>query len=256
MPLDRVCVLIPVYNRAQFLPEAVQSVLANGDDVALDVLIIDDGSTDETPQVIAKLCADDRRVRAVRRDNGGVAAARNTGLLHVPAGCDFVTFLDSDDVMMPQRFRADLAVFKAPCNGEPLQFTYGRTQMVEIGATALTAFDPPPVSGIHLSMGLYRRALLERVGCFDESLCQAEDTDFLLRLCELGVPYRLTETLCFRYRRHADNMTHDRDAAKTQFAHALIKRVQRLRAEPERAGHPVIFATSLKARGGSRQGGV
>ena len=91
-------VIIPCYRAAKTLPRAVASVLAGAPD-ALEVLLIDDGSPDETPAVCDALAAQDPRVRSLHRPNGGAAAARNTGL-DAAAG-EWVLFVDADDELLP-----------------------------------------------------------------------------------------------------------------------------------------------------------
>jgi glycosyltransferase involved in cell wall biosynthesis len=89
-----VSVLIPTYNRAHLLPGTVRTALDQSYS-ALEVLIIDDGSTDRTAEVVAELARADGRVRYIRQQNRGVSAARNTGIR--AARGDFLAFLDSDD---------------------------------------------------------------------------------------------------------------------------------------------------------------
>ena len=101
---DQVSVVIPAYNYAHFLPEAIASVLAQtGAD--LELIVVDDGSPDNTPEVCAR-CADPR-VRLVRQPNAGLSAARNTGIRE--ARFPYVAFLDADDrwepgFLSPRRF--------------------------------------------------------------------------------------------------------------------------------------------------------
>lgn len=100
-----VSVVIPTYNYGRFLREAVDSVLAQGLS-DLEVIVVDDGSTDETPEVIAGL--GDPRVRAVRTPNGGISAARNTGL--ALATGTWLAFLDADDRWAPTKLARQLAM--------------------------------------------------------------------------------------------------------------------------------------------------
>ena len=94
----RVSVVIPTYNRCARVTTAVQSVLAQGTQLH-EVLVIDDGSTDDTPAAMAAI--QDRRLRYVWKDNAGVSAARNLGL-DLATG-DWIAFLDSDDHWLPSR---------------------------------------------------------------------------------------------------------------------------------------------------------
>lgn len=98
-------VIIPTFNRARFLPDALDSVFIQGvPDV--QVIVVDDGSTDDTQAVVA---AYGRGVQYVRQKNSGVAAARNTGV-NLATG-RFISFLDSDDVWLPGKMKAELSIF-------------------------------------------------------------------------------------------------------------------------------------------------
>ena len=103
----RVSVVIPTYNRAKRLPSAIDSVLAQGlPDI--EIIVVDDGSVDETRLVVAEY---GDRVRYVHQPNAGVGAARNTGIRH--ASGDFVAFLDSDDRWNEFKLSMQLALFEA-----------------------------------------------------------------------------------------------------------------------------------------------
>ncbi len=82
-------------------------------DADLDILVVDDGSEDATSAVLADLGRKHAEIRIIRRENGGVTAARNTGLANLLPETDFITFLDSDDVSPTGRFAADLPRFEA-----------------------------------------------------------------------------------------------------------------------------------------------
>ena len=92
-----VSVIIPAYNYARFLPLAVQSALQQrGEDFSVEVIVVDDGSTDDTAEVAAGLAG----IRYIHQENQGLSAARNTGML--AARGDFLLFLDADDLLAPQ----------------------------------------------------------------------------------------------------------------------------------------------------------
>jgi GT2 family glycosyltransferase len=104
-----VSVLIPTYNRAYCLPRAVDSALAQTYP-HVEVLIVDDGSKDSTPELVRERYGSEPRVRYVRQANGGVSAARNHGL-RIARG-EFVAFLDSDDVWKPWKLHIQLACLR------------------------------------------------------------------------------------------------------------------------------------------------
>ncbi len=103
----RCSVIIPTYNRASELPEAVESVLAQTHS-PMEVIVVDDGSTDETPRVCERLPSE---VRIIVQENAGVSAARNRGV--DAARGEFVAFLDSDDRWVPEKLAIQGAVFEA-----------------------------------------------------------------------------------------------------------------------------------------------
>jgi len=105
-----VTVVTPAYNVARYLHETVGSVLRQTFS-ALELVIVDDGSTDDTLAVARRLAATDARIRVVATPNGGPASARNTALRS--ARGEFVALLDSDDLLMPDYLAKQLAVFKA-----------------------------------------------------------------------------------------------------------------------------------------------
>ncbi len=105
-----VSVVVPTYNRAYCLPRTVDSALAQTHP-SVEVIIVDDGSTDDTSDLVAARYGDDARVRLIRRTNGGVSAARNTGL--GDARGDYVALLDSDDVWEPWKLELQLACMRA-----------------------------------------------------------------------------------------------------------------------------------------------
>lgn len=228
-----VSVIIPVFNRPETLPLAVASILRQHCALPIDVLIIDDGSSDATPEVIDALKHRHPEIRSVRRENGGVARARNTGLDNLRPDTAFVTFLDSDDVMVADRFAHDLAIL---LEQPELELTYGA--MIVTHAIDPQALALPPgarhrqITSIHLSCGLFRRALIDRIGRFDESMQQAEDLDYMLRIFETGTTFRQTDTVCHLYLRYPGNMSRDQALNRRWFARALMKSVQRRKQDP------------------------
>lgn len=109
-PKELVSVVIPTFNRAYCIAATIDSVLAQTHN-AVEVVVVDDGSTDGTAELIADRYAGDDRVRCIRQPNQGVSVARNTGFEN--ARGEFVALLDSDDLWYPHKLAAQLAVFRA-----------------------------------------------------------------------------------------------------------------------------------------------
>jgi glycosyltransferase involved in cell wall biosynthesis len=232
--MSKVTVIVPLFNRAGFIEVALRSLLAQREDCALDVLVVNDGSTDDGPGIIEALARENPEIRMVTTQNQGVTKARNVGLRHVRADCDFVTFLDSDDVSTRRRLASDLAEFVAD---PKLQMTYGQVTLVDhidpdIAAPAAVA-NTALVRTIHVGAAIFRRAFVDRIGFFDEAMLQGEDTDFLLRAFESGEPFVLTDTNTLYYRQHPGNMTRDKAVVVQFLIRALRRSIVRRRANPQ-----------------------
>lgn len=184
--MPTISVIIPAYNRAGVLMDAVRSVLAQTFR-DLELIIVDDGSTDSTRQVVESLT--DPRVRYVYRPNGGPAAARNTGLDAVKG--DYIAFLDSDDYW-PADFLKTMMAALSKKKGYGL--AYCSIKLVDAQGRTVRIRTPEAVcrSG-WVTWHLFRRGFVSPVAVlirrerlkgirFEEQLKTAEDSDFFLRL--------------------------------------------------------------------------
>ena len=213
----RASLIIPTFNHARFVGAAIDSALAQTVS-AFEIIVVDDGSTDETPAVLARYAA---RVRVLRQENRGLSAARNAGL--AAAHGKFVSFLDADDVMAPTKLAAQLEVLE---RSHAIGWTYCDVLMetVVTGATARAserfgyasrALDgwlfPELIHGnfIPAIAPLVRRTALEVAGGFDERLTALEDWDMWLRL-SLIAEARYTPAVLVTYRIRPDGMSEDR----------------------------------------------
>jgi len=230
-----ITVIIPTYNRGPFLENAVASIIRQGDIAEFDILIVDDASTDNTPEICAQLMDAHPNVRVIRQSNTGVAGARNTGLRNLRPDADIVTFLDSDDIFPPGRFEQDLPHFDDPA----VDMTYAR--LLQVDAIDPSILEPPVDAArincrlVQLSSGLFRKALIERTGFFAEDMEQAEDTDFLYRIFEEKANWIETDTIAVYYFKHGGNMTNDRETSRKYSAMAMLRSIKRRRDEPWRS---------------------
>jgi glycosyltransferase involved in cell wall biosynthesis len=199
MPL--VSVVIPVHNGERFLGEALRSVQEQGYP-ALEVLVVDDGSTDGSAAVAA---AFPEPVRYLRQSRAGPAAARNRGI--ETARGEVVALLDADDVWPAGALRARVDHLLAHPEAEIVQ---GLVQQLRARQDA-PGFEPwgEPYQYVNLGSAVYRRAVFERVGPFDESLWENEDNDFFLRAWEHRVVKHVLDQVALLYRRHNGNMSPD-----------------------------------------------
>lgn len=186
--MPQISVVIICYNYERYVGTAIESVLAQTF-ADFELLVVDDGSTDGSPATIQSYAARDPRVRHVRRDNGGLSAARNTGIRASVA--PWVAFLDCDDWWLPQKLEAQLA--RAQETGA--SFVYTGAHMIDeaSGRTFATLrpmyegdlLDPLLINNVitgSASGAMVAREKLELVGGFDEGMKYVEDWDTWLRL--------------------------------------------------------------------------
>jgi glycosyltransferase involved in cell wall biosynthesis len=188
-----VSIIIPSYNRAHCLERAIQSALQQTY-TDREVLVVDDGSTDNTAEVLAPF---GDAISVIHQSNAGPSAARNTGIR--AARGDFVAFLDSDDEWLPGKLEYQLPLMQEA--DVILSASNWQSKSRDVSSTAFDSFafgeswicDRPPefVSrpGGHplmLSSWLVRRDILTTLGGFDNSLRLGEDNDLLFRLAFKG----------------------------------------------------------------------
>ena len=243
----KVSVIIPTHNRAALLPRAVKSALSQTlEDI--EVIIIDDASTDDTRQIIAAF--HDPRVRCIRHEmNQHLATTRNTGIAN--ARGEYVALLDDDDELLPNALEELSALLDASPPDAGL--AYGLTILVDEGAGTrsqpygavmngdlyeyvLSLKAPPGPSG-----WLFRTSALREVGGFTDGLRRVEDIDLLVRFGMKGFGVRCLPKATFI--RHQFN---DADRLTNLSADNLA----RLWAFSE--SHLKTYAAALKSRPGAR----
>ena len=249
MNTGRVSVVIPVFNSEQFLGEAIESVLVQGDEV-LEVLVVDDGSTDGSAAVAERF---GEPVRVIRQDNRGPAAARNRGLATTRA--DYIAFLDADDLYSPDKFA--LQIPRLDCHPQ-VDIVIGQlshSHLSDDGADPIFAQQSDSLQSLQMTnwsgwnglpsftTGIFRRRVFEHVGLPDESMLLAEDWDWFLRAREAGAVLLLHRHVVLNYRQHQGNITRDREAA----ARFTLRAIGRSMARRRRFGNAATPLPSLSA---------
>ncbi len=183
-----ISVILPTYNRAGFLERAMGSVLAQRCPCG-ELIVVDDGSTDETPALVARLATTSPiAVRSLHQENRGAATARNTGI--AAARGDLLAFLDSDDWWLPKKLELQAAVLQANpgkliAHTREIWFRHGQR------VNQKKKHDPPDgdiflpslaMCVVGMSTVMVRRQLFERYGLFDETLPCCEDYELWLRV--------------------------------------------------------------------------
>ena len=212
----RVSAVIPCYNRAHMVGQAIESVLRQTRP-ADEIIVVDDGSTDRSAEVAESFGA---RVRVIRRPHSGIPVTRNAGIQ--AATGDLVAWLDSDDVWEPEKLALQLPLFEDPAVGA----AYGRASW------SLTGRPQPEGEladgdifeaifrdfGLNCSTFVARRDVLLDIGGFDESIAVLEDFDLLLKLT-LRWKVRAVSKLIARSTVHSGQITKSDDARL--FVHRL-----------------------------------
>ena len=226
--LQPVSVVIPAYNYARFLERAVTSAFAQRHQ-PIEVIVIDDGSTDATPDLCLQLQGRFSDLRCIRQPNAGLPAARNTGIRN--ASHPFIAFLDADDQWLPDMLStlmADLALqpIATPavaCNCfrvDPSGTSIGEKNTAPRGNRFFTAADILLKTRFMPSCVIARRSALDSAGLFDTTLRSSEDRDMWIRIARIA-PIRYVDQLLVRICRHDSNMS--RNAARMR---AAMRRVR------------------------------
>ena len=208
-PRVSVSVIIPSFNRAELLPRALDSVLAQTRPVD-EIIVIDDGSDDATSELIP---AHYPQVRYLRQANTGVAAARNRGIQ--TARGEWLAFLDSDDAWLPQKIEHQLiAIERYPdsvlIHGDEIWIRHGKrvNAMKKHAKTGGWIYRRClPLCVISPSATIIHRAIFASVGLFDESLPVCEDYDLWLRITARCPVHFLDEPLIVKYGGHEDQLS-------------------------------------------------
>lgn len=212
--------IVPVFNGERYLSEALDSIFAQTHP-ALDVLVVDDGSTDGSAEV-AKSFGD--RIRYLFHPNAGPAAARNLGL--EAARGEFVAFLDADDLWHPEKLALQLARFAAV---PTLDYCVTHAQnfwVPELREEELRFRDHPrsrPIPGYVTSTLLAKASLFLTVGRFNPELPHADDTDWFLRADAAGAVKELLPDVLLHRRMHPGNRSRARGPASRADYLRLLK---------------------------------
>jgi len=223
----QVSVVIPSYNSAEFLPDAVESALRQ--DIALEVIVVDDGSKDNTAQVMERYVAR-KEVSYIRQQNRGPAAARNTGVRAAKA--DYVAVVDSDDALAPNALSKLVSAFErsgAEWSMVDIVKFWGDHQ--EIQRCGTPTEDPKfaiLADDFIRRMMFFRKTTIERIGMWDENIFGREDWDINIRLLASGEPYVYVQEPLYLYRKRSGSIT-------TGQLHRFLENTERLMRKHHKA---------------------
>ncbi len=257
-----ISVIIPTYNRGWILKEAIDSVLAQTFK-DYELIVVDDGSDDNTAQILAGY---GEKIRMIRQPNRGVSAARNQGI--ISSSGRFIALLDSDDLWLPEKLDRQISFFrKNPdamiCQTQEIWIRNGRrvnprkhhqklSGMIFQSSLNLCLVSPSAV--------MLRRDLLDVVGFFDESLPACEDYDLWLRVSLKYPVYLIDEALIIKRGGHDDQLS--RNSMLDKYRIKSIKKIldQEILTDDQRKAallklkeKCIIYATGCRKRGRCRE---
>lgn len=213
--------VVPVFNGVRHLAASLESILAQNYG-SIEVIVVDDGSTDGTRSVATSLA---ERVRYLYQENAGPAAARNTGV--AAARGEFVAFNDADDLWRPEKLERQMAHFaRVPSLG--VSVTHIRNFFDESAPTDMPDSDSPrlldPQPGFLTPCMLARRTVFDLVGPFNAELAHASGADWFLRARTRGVVIECLPDVLTDRRLHGTNRSRERAQHSREEYLRLVKR--------------------------------
>jgi glycosyltransferase involved in cell wall biosynthesis len=215
--MPKVDVIIPAYNTARDLPAAIESVIAQTFE-DWRILLVDDGSTDNTAEIVTPFLAQlGPKLTYIRQANAGLPAARNTAIRNSSAA--FLALLDADDVWLPRRLSESLKRFEAR---PQVGLTYGFNDRIDPEGKVIDTFDRRQKHGegriapylymrkvdLNCPTVTFRRKCVDEVGLFDETLRATEDRDMWLRIAQRYEVALVPEVIA-HYRMSPNSMSTD-----------------------------------------------
>jgi glycosyltransferase involved in cell wall biosynthesis len=245
-----ISIVVPAHNSGSFLSATLTSIQAQSVQ-DWECVVVDDGSADDTAQIAERHAETDSRIRVIRQPKSGASAARNRGFAEIDPASIYITFMDSDDIWLPDALnilREELERHPdAPGvhglaelideNGQPRDEgkfpAFGRSRLgydgqriVEWPVSEPTTFATLLVSNRVFPQGLLlmRKMLFAQSGQFDVNVRLVEDWDMLLRLSRLG-DIRFVDRVILYYRRHRGNMSTADHHANREAARMMHHRI-------------------------------
>jgi glycosyltransferase involved in cell wall biosynthesis len=229
-----ISIIIPTFNTANYLPSAIDSVLLNIAAVEYEVLVVDDGSTDNTREIIQSYIVK-QSIRYISQENRGLAAARNTGIR--AARGEYIVFLDSDDIILPEK----LSIQSTYLDQHPeIDLVYSQSEwFIENDFSNTMSVNFPIYEGnvadklffgnfVHVNSVMVRKEKILALGLFDETLRELEDWDLWLRMVLSGSRFGFTPGVLSKVRLRRGSMTSNQQRMNSTMVRVLKKTINNL----------------------------
>ncbi|MCF8297446.1 MAG: glycosyltransferase [Saprospiraceae bacterium] len=223
-----ISIIIPVYNGEEFISEAITNVLEQNYP-ALEIIVINDGSTDNTEAVVKSIETD---LKYFYKNNEGPSIARNMGISC--ASGDYIAFLDADDLWPENNINI---LSEELVQNTEVDIVRGYAQIMkknDLAGIYENVGDPRLSFPAFIGAALYRKEVFDKVGLFDTSLHFGEDSDWYMRATEFGVRMKWLDRVTLHVRRHGNNMTEGKDLIQLNTLRVFKKAVDRLRIQENR----------------------
>jgi len=219
-----VSVIVPVFNGERFIRKVVENILSQ-DYPSLEIIMINDGSTDKTEEIIKELPLE---IRYLSQKHFGPSAARNRGINEAMG--EYIAFLDVDDLWPKENLRM---LLKELSQDRDIDVVHGYAQLAHYNPVTDTyeyRGNPAESFPYYIGAALYRRTAFTKVGLFDPTLHYGEDTDWFTRAKELNVTIKRLEDVTLIVRRHGKNMTCGKNVVELNQLRVFKKTLDRIRA--------------------------
>lgn len=282
MSHPEISVIVPTYNRAQCLPRCIEAILAQ-DDQNFELIIVDDGSQDETQSLLQKynpviiknsqkpktndvIAESTPHILVIQQENRGVSAARNRGILESHG--NYLTFCDSDDVWTPRKLGIQRTFFH---HSPEALVCYTGEIWIRKGLRVNPCKHHAKVSGdifdralalcvVSPSSVMMQRRFFDIVGFFDEDLPACEDYDLWLRAAALQIPFHyIPEDLIVKYGGHDDQLSKKywgMDRFRVQALLKCLKMPNLTQQQRQQAIVMLIKKCSIIAQGATKRGNL
>lgn len=184
-----VSIIIPLYNKEASIKNTIESVL-NQDYYDIEVVIINDGSTDNSIQIVSSIL--DNRIKLISKPNGGVSSARNYGIKHAQG--EYILFLDADDILYPnalstlirlhQTYNVDITCGNYHTTRNKIKKIFSHYKFEGIISSNLYSYYMNKFS-MRTGVALFKREILKHIS-FNESLSRYEDLSFIIEACHIA----------------------------------------------------------------------